>query len=117
MTNYSNPRMAAAIDGWPSGSRRVQATFYIETDRKRGERAVRVTTGAPVKLTFAKRMRIVDGDDGRTYIVRDHGGGMVSVCKGDMKYQHELAHFPSLRHAELIKLVDETPGMRKLSTT
>lgn len=107
MTNYSNPRRAAKIDNWPSGHRRVQATFFIETDVKRGERAVRVTTGAPVKLTFAKRMRIVDGDDGRTYIARDHGDGMVSIFRGDMKYEHEGASSIgrlSDRYAELMEL-------------
>jgi hypothetical protein len=104
MTSYSNPRKAAKIPDWPSGSRRVEATFYIETDAKRGERAVRVTTGAPVKLTFARRMRIVDGDDGRTYIARDHGHGMASVFRGDMKYEHETAHDPNPRYAELMEL-------------
>ena len=106
MTNYSNPRNAAIIPDWPSGSKRVAARFYIETDAKRGERAVRVTTGAPVKLTYAKRMRIVDGDDGRTYIAQDHGHGMVSIFRGDMKYQQEVAHSISNaeRYAELMEL-------------
>jgi hypothetical protein len=83
---------------------RVTAQFSIEHDPKRGERAVRVTTGAPVKLTFARRMRIVDGDDGRTYIARDHGHGMVSIFRGDMKYEHETAHEPSPRYTELMQL-------------
>jgi hypothetical protein len=104
MTQYSNPRMAAKIADWPSGSRRVEATFHIEIDAKRGERAVRVTTGAPMKLTFARRMRIVDGDDGRTYVARDHGHGMVSIFRGDMKYEHETAHDPNPRYAELMAL-------------
>jgi hypothetical protein len=105
MTQYSNPRLTAEIDNWPSGSRRVTAKFYVETT-PRGERAVRVTTGAPVKLTFARRMRIVDGDDGRTYIARDHGHGMISIFRGDMKYEHEIAHEPNPRFRELIALFD-----------
>jgi hypothetical protein len=44
MTTYSNPRMHAVIENWPSGHDRVTATFSIETDPKRGQRAVRVTT-------------------------------------------------------------------------
>lgn len=104
MTNYSNPRMRAEIDDWPSGSRRVVAKFHVEVTVNKGERAVRVTTGAPVKVTFARRMRIVDGDDGRTYIARDHGHGMVSILRGDMKYAHETAHNPSPRYAELMAL-------------
>jgi len=42
--NYSNPRLKAIIENWPNGSRRVTATFEIEHDPKRGERAVRTTT-------------------------------------------------------------------------
>lgn len=106
MTNYSNPRMYAEIPDWPSGSRRVTARFHIEATPK-GERAVRVTTGEPVKLTYARRMRIVDGDDGRTYIARDHGVGMVSVFRGDMKYQHEVAHDkPSPSHERYSELME-----------
>lgn len=106
MTEYSNPRMVAEIKDWPSGSRRVTAKFWIEQANGK-ERAVRVTTGQPVKLTFARRMRIVDGDDGRTYIARDHGDGMVSIFRGDMKYEHEGASSIgrlSDRYAELMEL-------------
>ena len=103
MTEYSNPRTEAVIEDWPSGSKRVTARFHIERT-PRGERAVRTTTGAPVKLTFARRMRIVDGDDGRTYIARDHGHGMVSIFRGDMKYEHETGHCGNPRYAELMKL-------------
>jgi hypothetical protein len=69
---YSNPRMRAVIPNWPNGGKRVTATLEIEIVKGRGERAVRTTTGAPKKLTYADRMRIVDGDDGQTYIARDH---------------------------------------------
>jgi hypothetical protein len=43
----------------------VEARFWIEQTPK-GERAVRQTNGAAKKLTYARKMRIVDGDDGRT---------------------------------------------------
>lgn len=65
MKTYSNPRTEAVIENWPSGSKRVQAIFTIENDPKRGQRATRTTTGATKKLTYASKMRIVDGDDGR----------------------------------------------------
>lgn len=103
MTNYSNPRMSAEIPNWPSGGKRVTARFLIEVTNK-GERAVRKTTGRPYKLTYAKRMRIVDGDDGRTYIVRAHGHGMVSIMRGDMTHQHEITHHPDPRYTELMEL-------------
>lgn len=104
MPNYSNPRTTATIENWPHGSQRVTAHFSIEADPKRGERAVRVTTGAPKKLTFAQKMRIVDGDDGRTYIVALTGYGFVSVMRGDMKIQEESVHAGDPRHAGMLQL-------------
>lgn len=83
---YSNPRMTATIEDWPSGSKRVTAQFLIEVDPKRGERAVRVTTGAPKKLTFARKMRIVDGDDGKTYIAALSSYGHITMWQGNMQY-------------------------------
>lgn len=103
MTTYSNPRMQAMIENWPHGNQRVTAIFTIEVD-KRGERAVRVTTGAPKKLTYARQMRIVDGDDGRTYIAERSMYGHVTIMRGDMKFQHETVHSGDPRHPELLKL-------------
>lgn len=88
MTTYSNPRMSATIDNWPSGTQRVTAQFNIETT-KRGERAIRMTTGKPKALTYAVKARIVDGDDGRTYAAMLTEYGHVSIMRGDFKYQHE----------------------------
>jgi hypothetical protein len=101
MITYSNPRMRAVIPDWPNGGRRVTATFEIETVEGRGQRAVRTTTGAPKKLTYAKRMRIVDGDDGRTYIACEYGS-YYSIMRGDMKCSEEGAVWPDdPRYAEL----------------
>src|SRR5216683_3013541 len=86
---YSNPRTTATIENWPSGSQRVTAQFTVERDAKRGERAVRVTTGAAKRLTFARKMRIVDGDDGRTYIATLTAYGHITIHRGDMKFHHE----------------------------
>lgn len=106
MTEYSNPRMSAEIPNWPSGACRVTARFHIEVTINKGERAVRTTTGQPVKLTYAKRQRIVDGDDGRTYIARDHGYGHVSIMRGDMKFSHENVHAPTARYVQLMALFE-----------
>jgi hypothetical protein len=103
---YSNPRMTADIENWPSGSRRVTARFSIESDPKRGERAVRVTTGAAKKLTFARKMRIVDGDGGRTYIIALTMYGHISVMRGDMKYSEESVFESDARYSELLALFD-----------
>lgn len=101
---YSNPRMSAVIENWPSGSKRVTAKFEIEQDLKRGERAVRTTTGDPKKLTYAKMARIVDGDDGRTYIAEYTIYGHISIMRGDMKFQHETVHPTDPRYAEVLEL-------------
>jgi hypothetical protein len=101
---YSNPRLTATIPDWPSGSKRVTARFEIEQDSKRGERAIRVTDGAPKKLTYAKMARIVDGDDGRTYIAEFSMYGHISIMKGDMKFQHETIFERDPRYAEVLEL-------------
>lgn len=100
---YSNPRMSATIQDWPSGSKRVTARFEIE-QTKRGERAVRTTTGEPKKLTFAKLARIVDGSDGRTYIAMYTEYDSVLVMRGDMKFQHEYISSGNPRYAEVLEI-------------
>ena len=105
MTTYSNPRLRAEIADWPLGrDKRGLAVFSIEAKPGKGERAVRVTTGAPKALTFARKARIVDGDDGRTYIAELSVYGHVNIMKGDMKYQHETIHAGDPRHAEAMAL-------------
>ncbi|SRR5712691_4777790 len=104
MTTYSNPRMSAMIENWPHGSKRVTVMFSIEVDPKRGQRAVRTTTGAPKKLTFYRQMRIVDGDDGRTYIAALSGYGHITIKRGDMKFDHETVFEREPRYAELLTL-------------
>ena len=109
MPKYSNPRMAATIDNWPSGSKRVTAEFWIESAIGKGERAVRVTTGAPKKLTFARKMRIVDGDDGKTYIAELTMYGHITIMRGDMKYNEETIHPGDDRWLELSYLFEDEP--------
>lgn len=101
MTKYSNPRTTAIIPDWPIGRNRCTATFTVEQDPKRGERAVRVTVGAPKKLTYASKVRIVDGDDGRTYIMELSQYGHISVMQGNMKFQHEVVFPDNPRHREM----------------
>jgi hypothetical protein len=92
MIEYTNPRMSATIENWPSGSKRVTAVFEIEQHPKRGERATRTTTGATKKLTFARKVRIVDGSDGKTYIAELTMYGHISIMRSDMKFSHESIH-------------------------
>ena len=101
MARYSNPRMSATIENWPHGSQRVTAQFTIEQHPKRGERAVRVTTGAPKKLTFARKMRVVDGADGRTYIAALTGYGHITIFQGNMQFNEETFFERDSHYAEL----------------
>ena len=94
---YSNPRKSATFTDWPWGSKlRTTATFEIECTPGKGERAVRVTidpkTGkatAPKKLTYSIRQLIVDGDDGKTYIICKTMYGHISVHQSNMQFSQE----------------------------
>jgi hypothetical protein len=100
---YSNPRMHATVENWPSGSRRVTARFEIEQS-PRGERAVRWTTGNPKKLTYAALARIVDGSDGRTYIAEFTIYKHVTIMRGDMKIAEETVHPGDPRYPAILEL-------------
>ena len=100
--------MRAVIPDWPSGSKRVTAQFQIEQATK-GERALRQTTGATKKLTFAKLARIVDGSDGRTYIAEYSFYGHITIMRGDMKYSQETIHPKDPRYAMALELFAEQP--------
>ena len=114
ITTYGNPRTSAVIEDWPMGARsRGTATFTIEANGK-GERARRTTQlpgkqpGYPRVLTYARRARIVDGSDGRTYVIEDNSDyGHVTVMRGDMKYAHETIYRDDPRHAEVMELFEQ----------
>jgi hypothetical protein len=103
------PRSAtpSSLRQWPTwGSKRVEARFYVERHATRGDRAVRVTTGAPKKLTYAWAVRIVDGDDGKTYILEYSAPYRhVTVMQSNMKYQHEVIHDSNPRYEALLDLL------------
>ena len=78
--------MHAMIEDYPlGGSKRGQCTFSVE--RSKGKvRAVRTTTGKPKLDTYCSKLVFVDGDDGRTYIIK--GGNhteMIVVSRSDFK--------------------------------
>jgi hypothetical protein len=77
LTNF---RPEAIIEDWPSGSRRVTATFTTDSN-KRGQRISRVTTGKPKKSTYHDLVCLCDGSDGKThYIGLSHGWMFVNPC-------------------------------------
>jgi len=67
--NLSNPRRQAVIPDWPSGNERVQALFSVERNHILGERIARITNGKPKRTKYYERIRIVDGDDGKIYLL------------------------------------------------
>jgi hypothetical protein len=121
MTKYSNPRLRATVENWPLGRhKRGTAVFWIQTDIRRGQRACRITTGAVKKLAYARKVRIVDGDDGRIYIIMLTKPGFIVVDRSDMRFSEE-AIFPTIgygdersndpRFAEVMALFDaEVPA-------
>lgn len=116
MRTYSNPRMKAVIQDWPSGAHRTTATFEVETHPTRGQRGTRTTIdprtgrpGAAKVLTYAKRFRIVDGDDGRTYLIADNGSfGFFTVVRSDMKIHDETIWPKDSRYVDIAALFEAT---------
>jgi hypothetical protein len=90
--------MEAIIKNWPIGSKRTTATFRIETHPTRGQRGTRFTidpkTGKPSatkRLPYATQVRIVDGDDGRTYLLEYSADyDVITVMRSDMRVQQEI---------------------------
>lgn len=72
---FSNPRTFAAFENWPAANDRVQCQFAILKGNPGfmgglKESAIRWTTGKPRMIAgWHDWVRIVDGSDGRTYVV------------------------------------------------
>jgi hypothetical protein len=107
--HYHHPQMTLTVKDWPYGRDvRTTATFVIETHPTRGQRGTRTTidpktgrTSQPKTLTYAQQARIVEGDDGRTYIL-EQTGTHLSVMQSNMQYQHE-AIFPGDARYEALR--------------
>jgi len=97
---YSNPRTFVRFNDWPYGRQlKTECTFQVETLIIAGDHKERVSkttinpkTGKPnkpKKTTFAVQARIVDGSDGKTYIIeQSNWGPTIYVKKWDF-YDHE----------------------------
>lgn len=80
MLTFINPRLEAKFEDWPiGGSNRGQCVFKAECGGNKGWRVTRTTTDKngrwckPKADTYATRVAIVDGDDGKTYILKYAG--------------------------------------------
>lgn len=102
MLPFTNPRTVAEFDDWPiGGDLRGFCRFEVQTDPKRGQRVSRVTRDKngrlckPKYLTYARRMVIVDGSDGRTYILAAGIYRQVTIFGSDFKNRN----YPGLNSA------------------
>ena len=105
---YSNPRKIAKIDNWPlGGNKRGTCIFKVESNGNKGERVGRTTTGATKYGTYSPKVAIVDGDDGRTYILSNskYGSGHLSI-QDSAFMSHESFFSDNPRLAEMIALLD-----------
>lgn len=111
MRQYTNPRKEVVIKDWPYGNKRVKCKFYIEKSKGK-ERACRVTIkpgtdtwNKPKKLTYARKVLFVVGDDGRTYIMQQVGFAL-SIMQSNMKYSEEYITGDDPRWFDLIKMFE-----------
>lgn len=99
---FSNPRTVAVIEDYPIGGRaRGRCTFKVEHNPTHGYRVSRVTTGKPKMSTYAGRTVIVDGSNGKTYILR-RTRNFIAVDRSDFKSQFtafaDHPHFAALNN-------------------
>ncbi len=113
---FSNPRILAEFNDWPSGSKRVKCVFHVERHPKRGDRVGRTTTGKTKYTTYGGLAAIVDGSDGKTYILTCAPaayGQSVSVHRSDFMCADEAmggngkhyVPFADERYSELLALI------------
>lgn len=88
---FTNPRLKAEFSDWPSGQARVQCVFEVHHD-KRGCRVSRATTDKhgrwckPKFTTYSSgAAAIVDGSDGRTYILQASADA-VRIVDSDLQH-------------------------------
>lgn len=76
MLTFSNPRLVAEFDNWNCGGFTGKCRFQIEYRPKLGYRVLRTTTNRnggwnkPKMSRYAGITCIVDGSDGKTYILQ-----------------------------------------------
>lgn len=115
MINYSNPRKTLVVEDWPWSKYKTRATFQVEYKRGHGDRCSRVVvnpkTGveaAPKYTTYGRIVRIVDGDNGRTYIATMTMYSHISILQANMQYQEEAIFSHDSRYAPLLAAMKES---------
>jgi hypothetical protein len=114
---YSNPRLIAEFNDWPiGGSNRGQCRFAVEDGGKKGYRVSRTTTNKfgswcnPKYTTYGGAACIVDGEDGRTYILQQvTEWGAVKVWQHDFKTSEYFSHSTDdVQYRELLAVIGST---------
>jgi hypothetical protein len=96
--NFSNPRLNATFTDWPLGSnKRGNCTFTVHDEGKKGQRVSRTTVGKPKFTTYGTKMCIVDGDNGKTYILQFNTKGInaIRVIASDLNHDASDIGFPA----------------------
>jgi len=84
MITFSNPRLTATFEDWPlGGNKRGKCTFTAEHRPNKGWRVSRVTTGKPKTTTYCQKLAIVDGSNGKTYILEATPYNMIGIVRSD----------------------------------
>ena len=107
---FSNPKSQVEFDDWPCGGERVKCKFWVEKHATRGFRVCRQTTDRrgqwckPKATTYGGFAAIVEGNDGRTYVLQVSDKYASHICV----YRHDFMQaaqpvFPD--HADFQKLM------------
>ena len=91
---YSNPRLVAEFNDWPiGGTHRGQCKFEVEPAKPgKGVRISRTTTDKhgrwckPKVTTYGGPAAIVDGADGKTYVLQMRMGDTVCIWEHSLQY-------------------------------
>lgn len=112
MMTFSNPRTVAEFNDWPIGSNhRGYCRFEVET-KKGKQRVSRVTADKNGRLckpkctTYYEKTIIVDGSDGRTYVLGLTFYGFISVEESNLRYTTPLHPEEGQRFVEAKALFD-----------
>jgi hypothetical protein len=87
MVTFSNPRLRAELADYPIGAgKRGLCVFEVKFVPKKGYKFFRTTTGKPKSdIAYGGKAAIVDGDNGRTYLLQRGTYGGITIYRSDMK--------------------------------
>ena len=102
---FANPRHSASIPNWPAGTKNGEVQyatckFQVEFKPSKGFRVIKTVVGKPKVSTFGGRVAIVDGCDGKTYIIQKS-----QYSEAIYVYRHDFKH-PTKQELESLGLGD-----------